>query len=469
MITSSSLPGGLAISPARGEELESVLRQVCFDLFEKQLPGAIVINRDARVVWLSRSYAQLLGLATPLEAIGQDVRQLLPETRLPEVIGTGQPLLLDFMRYRDKTFVVTRLPILNEDGQIQGAAGILLYETWEPLKPMVDKFDLLQATLGKSRQPRNQQRQARYTLKDIIGQSPACLRMKTLARRAADLDTTVLLLGETGTGKELLAQAIHADSLRTNKPFVALNVAAIPETLLEAEFFGAAPGAYTGADRRGREGKFKVAHGGTLFLDEIGDMPLALQAKLLRVLQEQEIEPLGSNALEKIDVRVIAATSRDLGAMVEAGQFRADLYYRLNVLPIELPPLRQRIGDIPLLARTMLEEIGKRCGYPRRSLSPPALDWLTQQPWPGNIRQLRNALEQASMLSDHNELTLADFAPGARRAQPVRPLADTLARAEREALIDALAAASGNKTEAARLLGLGRATLYEKLAAHGLR
>jgi transcriptional regulator with PAS, ATPase and Fis domain len=182
----------------------------------------------------------------------------------------------------------------------------------------------------------------------------------------------VLLLGETGTGKELLAHGIHAASRRAARPFVGVNIAAVPDTLLEAEFFGVAPGAYTGAERKGREGKFRVADGGTLFLDEIGDMPLPLQSKLLRALQEQEIEPLGSDRIERVDVRIVAATSRDLGAMVAAGTFRADLFYRLNVLPIRLPPLLERLADLEALVESLSEDIARRSGLPARSVSPEA-------------------------------------------------------------------------------------------------
>jgi transcriptional regulator with PAS, ATPase and Fis domain len=185
---------------------------------------------------------------------------------------------------------------------------------------------------------------------------------------------SVLILGETGTGKELLAQAIHAASPRANAPFVAVNIAAVPETLLEAEFFGVAAGAYTGADKRGRDGKFKLADGGTLFLDEIGDMSLALQAKLLRTLQEREVEPVGSNRLISVDVRIIAATSRNLEKMVSAGEFRADLYYRLNVITLKTPPLRARVEDLPILAEYLLEHICRQQGVPLRGISAGAID-----------------------------------------------------------------------------------------------
>jgi transcriptional regulator with PAS, ATPase and Fis domain len=265
----------------------------------------------------------------------------------------------------------------------------------------------------------------------------------------------------------------------------------VPDTLLEAEFFGVAPGAYTGADRKGRPGKFKLADGGTLFLDEIGDMPLTLQAKLLRVLQEQEVEPLGSNRVERVDVRVIAATSRDLPAMVAEGRFRADLYYRLNVLPIRLPPLRERLADLDALADHLLEDIARRTGLPApKILTADAVELLATQPWPGNIRELRNVLEQACLMSDELVLSAALITrplaaeraeSGAPAAPPpatnaagavpaglplaadVKPLAEAVAELEARAIRAALDATKGNKLAAARMLGIARATLYEKM------
>ncbi|MEO8153515.1 MAG: sigma 54-interacting transcriptional regulator [Rhizobacter sp.] len=326
---------------------------------------------------------------------------------------------------------------------------------------------------------------------DFIGASTAAMEIKRQARRVAQTDSTVLLLGETGTGKELLAHAIHAASARAARPFVGVNIAAVPDTLLEAEFFGVAPGAYTGAERKGRDGKFKLANGGSLFLDEIGDMPLALQSKLLRVLQEQEVEPLGSNTVQRVDVRIIAATSRDLSAMVVAGSFRADLYYRLNVLPIRLPALRERIADLDALVEMLAEDIARRSGLPHKGLTADALDLLAQQSWPGNIRELRNVLEQATLMTDdlvldtvHFKSLLAGAAlpqavaePGApaRAGMPVveagvpsvpaaiKPLPQAIAELEARAIREALAATGGNKLAASRLLGISRATLYEKL------
>src|SRR6185503_5354538 len=215
---------------------------------------------------------------------------------------------------------------------------------------------------------------------------------------------------------------------RAQRPFISVNLAAVPETLLEAEFFGVAPGAYTGADRKGRDGKFRLADGGTLFLDEIGDMPVALQAKLLRALQEQEFEPLGSNQVIKVDVRVIAATSRDLRKLASQGRFREDLYYRLNVLPIRLPTLRDRLSDLEALAESLLEGIAVRTGMPQRELAPSALAALASYPWPGNVRELRNLLEQAAMLTDSQRLSGEDFAAILPTAAAVLPAEDAALR-----------------------------------------
>jgi transcriptional regulator with PAS, ATPase and Fis domain len=298
----------------------------------------------------------------------------------------------------------------------------------------------------------------------------------------------VLLLGETGTGKELLAHAIHAASARASGPFVTVNIAAVPDTLLEAEFFGVAPGAYTGADRKPRDGKFRLADGGTLFLDEIGDMPLNLQAKLLRALQEGEIEPLGSNQLVRFDVRVVAATSRDLPRMVREGRFREDLFYRLHVLPIRVPPLRERGRDIPALVEVLSEELALRNDMPPPELLPDALALLAGQAWRGNIRELRNVLEQAAMRSEDTAIDAALLrevlrssgvepaapAPGpealpapdgsAADANLLRPLAQQVAELEQRAIAAALAATGGNKLATARMLGISRATLYDRMA-----
>jgi transcriptional regulator with PAS, ATPase and Fis domain len=486
----------IRLTPPRdaAQALELAARSM-FDAFSSHAMGALVVDRDHCVVWISEGYKRFLPALGHVEGdfIGRRVEEVVPNTLMGQVIDSGQPILVDLLTNRAGTFLVSRLPLRDAHGDVIGAIGFVLLDHPEStMQPLVAKFARLQAELDRARREIEQSRRPKYTVASFIGGSPAALEVKRQARRVAQTDSTVLLLGETGTGKELLAHGIHAASRRANRPFVGVNIAAVPETLLEAEFFGVAPGAYTGADRKGREGKFKLADGGTLFLDEIGDTPLALQTKLLRVLQEQEIEPLGSNRVDRVDVRFIAATSRDLAAMVGAGSFRADLFYRLNVLPIRLPPLRERLTDLEALVESLSEDIARRSGLPARSVSPEALMLLARHSWPGNIRELRNALEQAALMTDDLVLEPANFdplgiAPGAARAshaaaprpqfapsQPtgsgtagvdrLRPLGERVAEIERQAIAEALRATGGNRALAARRLGMSRAALYDRLA-----
>jgi transcriptional regulator with PAS, ATPase and Fis domain len=332
--------------PANPESVHAQAVRTLFDLVESQCEGAIVVDADCRIVWISDRYRALLGIAPDDDVIGRPVEAVLPHSLMRRVVETGEPILLDVMQFQQRWFVVSRIPVKDADGKVTGGVGFVIYDRLSYLKPLVARFTQLTADLAALQRELAAHRRPKYTFSQVVGSSPAMLEVKRQARRAAQLDTTVLLQGETGTGKELLAHAMHAASGRAKGPFVAVNMAAVPDTLLEAEFFGVAPGAYTGAERKGRDGKFKVASGGTLFLDEVGETPRHLQAKLLRALQDQEVEPVGSNKITKVDVRVIAATSRNLKALVDQGTFRADLYYRLNVLPITLPPLRDRRGDV---------------------------------------------------------------------------------------------------------------------------
>ena len=489
--------------PLDTDQVLKLAAQSMFDTFARTAMGTLVVDREHRIVWISEGYKNFLpalGFGSETEFVGKRVEEVIPNTLLAHVIDTGQPILVDLLTNHAGTFLVSRLPLRNEQGEVIGAFGMVLLDHPETtMQPLMQKFIRLQGELDAARRQLADQRRPKYTVASFIGSSPAALEVKRQARRVAQTDSTVLLLGETGTGKELLAHAIHAASRRAARPFVGVNIAAVPDTLLEAEFFGVAPGAYTGADRKGRDGKFKVADGGTLFLDEIGDMPLALQSKLLRVLQEQEIEALGSNRVERVDVRIVAATSRDLAAMVGAGSFRADLYYRLNVLPLRVPALRERLADLEALVETLAEDIARRSGLPHKSLSPEALDLLAAQTWPGNIRELRNVLEQATLMTDDSQLGPAHFAaalrlvpaptaaslplprlpapaasgvvteppvPGAAAASLTRPLQEQLDELACAAIVAALHATGGNKLAAARLLKMSRAALYDKLARH---
>jgi len=487
--------------PADADSVLKLAAQSMFDIFASTAMGMLVVDRAHRIVWISEGYKQFLPALEHEESdfVGRRVEEVVPNTLMAQVIDTGEPILVDLLSNKAGTFLVSRLPLRDASGTVIGAMGMVLLDHPETtMQPLIAKFARLERDLALAQQQLaahlTQQRRPKHTIASFVGASALAVEVKRQARRVAQTDSTVLLLGETGTGKELLAHGIHAASRRAAKPFVGVNIAAVPETLLEAEFFGVAPGAYTGADRKGREGKFKLADGGTLLLDEIGDMPLALQSKLLRVLQEQEVEPLGSNQVQHVDVRIIAATSRDLPAMVAAGTFRADLYYRLNVLPIRLPALRDRPDDLEALVETLAEDIARRSGLPHKSLTPDALDLLARHPWPGNTRELRNALEQATLMTDDAVLSAAHFAgmlndgpctdpvPALPRravevmraaasqvttAADIKPLPQAIAELEARAIHEALSVTGGNKLAASRLLGIARATLYEKLAMQG--
>ncbi|TXT35551.1 MAG: pas modulated Fis family transcriptional regulator [Comamonadaceae bacterium] len=487
---SSHLP--ITTLPRDAQSILELAARSMFELFANASEGMLLVDQDARVVWINDQYRRFLpalGFEREEDFVGHPVSSVVQNTQMHQVLRTGKPILIDLLSNKAGTFVVTRIPLRDSDGQVIGALGIVLFDHPETtLQPFIGKFTALQRELDDTRRElatqRSQnllgERRTKYTFASFVGTSAAAVEVKRQARRAAHSTSPVLLLGETGTGKELLAHAIHAASARAAGPFVGLNIAAVPETLLEAEFFGVAPGAYTGADRKGREGKFRLAHGGTLFLDEMGDMPQNLQAKLLRALQEGEIEPLGSNKLLPFDVRVIAATSRDLLTLVREGRFREDLYYRLNVLPIRVPPLRERRSDIAALVEVLSEDMALR-GTQAPELTPEALSLLMAQNWRGNIRELRNILEQAALSSDSDQLDAPQLHAVLQRSgvtevasalppEPIpgdvdllRPLAKQVAELEQRAIAAMLQATGGNKQATARRLGISRATLYERL------
>ena len=463
--------------PQQADRLASIEQAVsAFSLLRDFFEGAIIVDAETRITWIDARYRELLKLAADFDPIGLPVEEVIPHSLLRRVVETGRPILLDIMKFDDRQFVVCRIPLKDESGKVEGAIGFVFYDNVDYLEPILQKFENLQKQLTRAQAALTRERQTKYSLSSFVGISEVVKELKSQIRRFALRDGAALILGETGTGKELLAHAIHQQSDRAEGPFVAVNMAAVPEALLESEFFGVAPGAYTGADRKARKGKFELAHGGTLFLDEIGDMPLGIQAKFLRVLQEGEIEALGSNAVKKIDVRIIAATSENLEARIADKSFRPDLYYRIAVLTVRIPPLRERLEDMPILCETLLEQTMRANDQRGWVIPPEAITLLQGHDWPGNVRELRNVLERAAAMAPDEVLDVhairRALPPEAERRHIAEPpagdLATTLADAERHAILAALDASNGQKTVAATRLGVSRSQFYEKLRRHNI-
>ncbi len=312
----------------------------------------------------------------------------------------------------------------------------------------------------------------RYSVESFVAASPAMRRVLELVDVVAASDSAVLIQGESGTGKELVARAIHFRGARATRPFLAVNCAALPEALLESELFGYAKGAFTGASTD-RKGLFEEAEGGTLLLDEIGDMSVLLQAKLLRVLQEGEIRRVGSSSIKRVDVRILASTNRKVADLIREGKFREDLYYRLNVIPIVIPPLRERKEDIIPLCRHFLDLYGHKLGRPPQTLDPQAIEMILAQSWPGNTRELENVIERALTLSASAVITAEEFRTifnlgGTYSSASAVSQAETPRTGERESILHALDEAGGNQTRAAQALGIGRNTLWRKMKKYGI-
>ena len=474
--TNTKLPLPFDVSDDLAEQVKDSL----FAHFADLCDGALIVDREARIDWITDRYLELLGQSRE-EVMGKATEEVLPNSLMRQVVETGRPIMLDIMDYGKASYVVMRMPLHDKHKEVVGAIGFVLFDDTAQLTPIVSRYNRMRQDLNEARNRLNQ-RETRYSLNSFVGKSDLCLDIKQRAITAARTNSPVLIFGETGTGKEVLAQAVHQLSPRSAKPFVAINVAAIPETLLEAEFFGVSPGAYTGAERNGRVGKFVLAQGGTLFLDEIGDMPIALQTKLLRVIQEGEVEPIGSNRLISLDVRIIAATSHDLREGIKNGRFRSDLYYRLSVFELQIPPLRERLIDIPLLCDVLIKRICQRLGVQTRYLTSEAAESLTHYDWPGNVRELSNVLEHCILMAGEESIldaaAIEQTLQKRNRSLSASPplilsssisLHGQVAETERLAIHEALAASRGNKKEAARLLGISRTSLYEKLSTLGMR
>jgi PAS domain S-box-containing protein len=419
--------------------------------------GVVTIDGRGRITAFNRAAEALTGLARD-EVLDRPCQEVFGPCCggvciIADTLDNGRPLRdrPGSIRHRDgsiRPVTVTTNLLTDAKGRVHGAVGTI--------RDRAREVTLEQELAG------------RWKLADLVSRSPRMQRLFELVPAVAQSPATVLISGESGTGKELLARAIHAQSSRAEGPFVAVNCGALPDSLLEAELFGVRKGAFTDA-RADRPGRFERARGGTIFLDEIGEVSTAMQVRLLRVLQERTFEPLGAEAAVEAEVRVVAATNRDLRRMVEEGTFRLDLYYRLNVVRLELPPLRERSEDIPLLAAHFVERLNRLQGRQVPGLTPAALAALGAHRFPGNVRELENLVERAFVLCNDQAIDLGHL-PEELHRPPATPVAggSPLARAEAETLAAALRRHQGNRAAVAAELGLHRATLYRKMRGHGL-
>jgi len=436
-----------------------------------------VVDAQARIAFISPVHERFFGLGRG-EAIGRPVRDVIQNTRLDTVLRTGQPEIGQLQRMQGAERVVSRIPI-HRAGVLMGAVGRVMFKGPAQVDALHRRINSLEKQVAFYRQEAKALRGHDGPLDDMVGQSGPMQQLRADIAKVAPLDVSVLVTGESGTGKELVARALHRLSGRASGALVTVNAAALPANLVESELFGYEPGAFTGADRKGRRGRFEQADGGTIFLDEIGDMPLDTQAKLLRVLQERMVERVGGDRPVPVDFRLVCATNRDLAELVARNEFRLDLFYRISPVVLRVPSLGDRGEDVLLLARHLLAEFTLRHGRPACVLTQAAEAYLRTITWPGNVRQLRHAIERAVIFASGHMIDAADLAAatastpasspstGPRQGASLRrPPAATnpQPRPGREAVQAALRQTGGNKRQAAGLLGISRSHLYNLLA-----
>lgn len=436
----------------------------------------VIVNKDGYITFMNQTYLDMLDKKIE-NVIGKHIHEITPKSRLPEVMETRQIHEVDLWEVNGQDTIITRAPVIR-DGEVVGAIGQSLFLDMSGAKLLVNRLQEIEKELNLYKEEVRQIYKAKWYFNDLVGQSPEFSMVKSIAHQLSMTTSTLLITGESGTGKELFAQAIHNASNREHYPFVRINCAALPESLLESELFGYEEGAFSGARKGGKPGKFELAKGGTIFLDEIGDMPLNMQTKLLTVLQERVIERIGGTRPIPINVRIIAATNRNLEQLVKQQIFREDLYYRLNVVRLSVPPLRNRMEDIPLLIDALIKRINRTLGSCISAVSDGAMHRLKTNSWPGNIRELENLLERAANLAcvsgekildiEHfPSLTYIDQHPSSRKTVD-HDLNKAIEALEKDMIINALISTNNNKSKAAQLMGLNKTVFYRKLKKYNL-
>lgn len=448
-------------------ETEKKWKTILQSVINNAYDGLLMINDKEEIIFISPSLVELFDLNEG-KVNKELAKNLLPQLQLEKVLLTGVAEVSEFLEVKGIKYMVHRIPVY-QDKVIIGAIGKVVYRQLHEVKELLKSFEDYDKQTVKSR---DKVEKSKFTFKQIVTNDPLLEKLIRSGMKAAKGRTTILVRGESGTGKELFAHGIHSASLFAKGPFITVNCAAISEHLLESEFFGYEEGAFTGAKHKGKVGKFDLAHGGTLFLDEVGDMSLQLQAKLLRVLQEREFYRVGGTERIKVDVRIIAATNRPLEKMVAKGEFREDLFYRLNVISFEIPPLRKRKKDILLLSELFIRELNKKNGTSITGWDPMFEQAIMEYNWPGNVRELRNVWERAMVFAENGKVELGDLPDYIIKKAGFdlfledeensfeQPL---LEKAEQMAIQKAMILSKGNKSKACQLLGISRSVLYDKL------
>lgn len=434
--------------------------------------GYVLVDKDARIIKMN--YEKLMGIKEEA-VLGKPVEEIIENSRLHIVVKTGVNEIGYVQRIQGHDMITNRIPIFKE-GKIIGALGTIVFKDIIDIKERSRELILLQNKINGYKGELERIEGTLYSFDSIVTQDGKMEYLKNLGKKAALTNSTVLITGESGTGKELFANGIHKASYRRSKEFIAINCAAIPKELLETELFGYEEGAFTGAKKGGKLGKFEIAKGGTIFLDEIGTMPMEMQVKLLRVLEAKEFERVGGNKKIELDARIIAATNENIEEQIRSGKFREDLYYRLNVISLDIPPLKDRLEDIPLLAESLLTYLTKEMRIEKKILAKETIKILKTYDWPGNVRELRNVLERVLNISSSN-IIYPEHLPErvinrvnySIENHEIRPLNEIVYEAEKEAIKKALIVCNGNKSLAADRLGIHRTALYKKISKHNLQ
>ena len=459
------------------QETEKDFASILEGLIESPYMVYVIVDKEGYITTMNQTFLDILGMKKE-DVIGQYILDVTPTSELPEILRTGRIDKADIYPIMDRDTIVTRLPIIK-NGEIIGAIGKSLFLDMSGARILVRKLQDTEKELNVYKDEVRKFYSAKWEFSDLIGQSPIFLSVKSMAEHVAQTSSTLLITGESGTGKELYAQAIHNASPRKSGPFIRVNCAALPDNLLESELFGYEDGAFTGARKGGKRGKFELARNGTIFLDEIGDMPMAMQTKILTVLQERTVERIGGNIPIPVNVRVIAATNRNLEEMISKQLFRQDLYYRLNVVRLNIPPLHKRKRDISLLAANLLTKINQDLNTNITGISDQAQALLEDYSWPGNVRELENLLERAVNMANMNHedfLTIKHF-PSLTEDTSINHeksekeslnLPEAMENLEKQIIMKALYKTGHNKVQTAKILGIHSSALYRKLSKYGL-